>query len=147
MLELKHILPYLEYGLYLQADKWSEKVIGYEIMPKDETRVKLRIGGNEKGSKVTYWTPELKHCKPILHPLSALTKEITLNGDTFIPMEMLWSTGWDEYIDNNGHKILKCDLSELPYYVVLNLCLWKFDVNDLIGKGLAIAVTKENNPY
>ena len=88
----------------------------------------------------------LKHgYKPILFPLSSLTQEITINGETFVPTEKILEYFGYEVI------IIKNNLAEpvlmMPYLVIQKLIEWNFDVFGLIDKGLAIAVTNEFNPY
>lgn len=97
----------------------------------------------------------------LLRPLSDLTKEITHNGETFVPIE------WFEIGDDNnesreydhGNRRLIHDLEVtayhnipdtdyLPHGVVVKLMEWKFDVFGLIESGLAVDVnTIERNPY
>jgi len=144
MLELKDIIGYLPHGLKVQREAkldW-QKGTEYETDIKD-VRIKNGLYIHDiLNNSNTYWS-----AKPLLHPLSSLTEEITVNGETFVPMEVLWKSGWSEYIDNNEHKILEGDISEIPHYIVLNFFYWKIDVYGLIDKGLAVAVTPENNPY
>jgi hypothetical protein len=90
--------------------------------------------------------------KPLLHPLSDLTKEIDHNGERFVPVE------WFEIGDDGGEsleythgniKLIKTlkfiaeynihnDINYLPYGVVQKLHEWHFDVFNWIEKGLAI---------
>ena len=96
--------------------------------------------------------------KPILRPLSDLTKLIEHNGEKFMPIEILkdvfmleWCDLFDDSIDailefakyNNFKKI-----EYLPFCIVQNLVEWKFDIAGLIEKGEAIDVnTLTENPY
>ena len=113
-LELKHIVGYLPYGLKVQysgiinvdefrdynkrykeaskgdmffefSEQRPEEVIGLKIgkiriLEICEKFNKYRIGG--KGMQTHYGT---KKFKPILRPLSDLTKEIEVNGEKFVP--------------------------------------------------------------
>lgn len=95
----------------------------------------------------------IEHIKPILHPLSDLTKEIEHNGEKFVPIEKLY------HLD-----IMRCDISlfeNINIDVVadhifsnqflkftLKLIEWHFDIAGLIEKGEAIDVnTLPENPY
>lgn len=96
---------------------------------------------------------DLKKCKLILRPLSDLTREITQNGETFVPTE------WFEIGDDNNESIdygkgnvwlikllkdmAKHNFIELPYMnygVVRKLHEWHFDTFRLIESGLAIDI-------
>jgi hypothetical protein len=66
-LELKHLVPYLPYRL--------------EVIHKyDNGSMYLHVDTNNVNIVI-----DLKY-KPILHPLSDLVKEITINGEAFTPM-------------------------------------------------------------
>lgn len=89
-LELKHIAPYLPYGLHVK----SKLGVIYE----------LDTFSNSKGKgieKRDIYSVVDNNMKPILRPLSDLSKEITHGGETFIPVEEL---GWNSYdhIIKNG---------------------------------------------
>ena len=75
--------------------------------------------------------------KPILHPLSDLTKEIEVNGEKFVPFKILHdSTGnsWEKpFIDSVENKY--CTAKQW-----LKCIEWHFDVFGLIEKGLAIDI-------
>ena len=114
-LELKHLAPYLPYGL-----KFKDIPKGYN---KDRL---LNIVSFE-------WC--LSNGKPILRPLSDLTKEIKVNGNLFTPnhhplFKIFISADMDWFIDN------------CPFFVdygqVQKLLEWHFDVFGLIDAGLAI---------
>ena len=89
--------------------------------------------------------------KPILFPLSSLTKEITVNGETFVPYDKIeeiypntpqftdYIKGWMQYY---GVMDSKCE-----YVCILKLFEWKIDVFGLIELGLAEPVTEDFNPY
>ena len=89
--------------------------------------------------------------KLLCFPLSALTKEITINGETFNPYDKInkkypntpqftdYIKGWMPYY---GIMDSKCE-----YVCILKLFEWKFDVFGLIDAGLAEPVTEDFNPY
>ena len=127
-LELKHIAGYLPYGLKIYEQRYSltYNVVGYlenEIYCKD------------KNNDVFSFVPELGVDKLILRPLSDLTKEITHNGETFVPIE--------KYTHDIQVELSTCLRDDtyyelLPYFVIQKLYEWHFDIHNLIEKNLAI---------
>ena len=91
--------------------------------------------------------------KPILHPLTDLTKEIEYNGKVFVPitrLKLLYEFESDNvcairmYINAGWTS----SIVELPLDIVLQLISWHFDIAGLIDKGEAIDVnTLDENPY
>ncbi|MDV3882961.1 hypothetical protein CMU04_06470 [Elizabethkingia anophelis] len=89
-LELKDIAPYIGYELnfYCEDTESGE----YEIL--GVSKIDLSMELFEIGSCDYTWDnigndSKGVICKPILRPMSDLTKEITHNGETFVPMEKL----------------------------------------------------------
>jgi len=120
----------------------------------------------------------LKHdnlMKPLLFPLSCLTKEITLKGETFVPMlkilelngkpdrdikrckfdlAFIYEMGFSYGKSVNGEANTDWFISESIGKNVISLKnaellnKWHIDYRGLIERGLAIDVTTlENNPY
>jgi hypothetical protein len=118
-LELKHLAPYLPYGLKV-VHKLDSSII-YEL------NYYLKVKGNR--FRKDHWTIEevLEYGKPILRPLS-----------DFI--------GEEDIVDEMTHNELlmmgnNIDLVErLSYDVVKLMFKNHFDVFGLIGKGLAINI-------
>jgi len=128
-LELKHLAGDLPYGLetiYNLSD-----VIGCR---KDETRSKLLTAEN--------CDFVFKYCKPILRPLSSLTKEIEVNGEKFVPIEELKkihnTTASYKEVQEGIIDQLKTD--SIPYWIVKKIYEWHFDIHGLIEKDLAIDI-------
>jgi len=134
-LELKHLAPYLPYGLRFKGNGYIKKLIGINsfrfntyapfrtqegIYARDENLVMLG--------------------KPILRPLSDLTKEIEHNGKKFIPVNYI------EDDNPNTAEIQNCAIMsdgsiELHYWRDYQLLfILHFDVFGLIEKGLAIDI-------
>ena len=94
---------------------------------------------NCKGVKTNYidiitdkYLNPIEHIRPYLRPMSSMTKE---EVNTFME------------IFSNVSKEVQND-ALLSTYKVFDFCNAKhLDYRGLIPKGLAIAVTKENNPY
>ncbi len=93
-----------------------------------------------KGVKGMY---EFSDFKPILRPLSDLTKEIEHEGITFNPY-----TYWSEKVvsKEQWQKICEtisddyCKIMDLPAWCVNLLYMWHFDIFNLIPEGLAIDI-------
>lgn len=74
--------------------------------------------------------------KPILRPLSDLTKEIEVNGEKFVPKNWL---GYN-YIGEN----LGTNMATWSHRTVQKLYEWHFDIHGLISTGLAIDINTLN---
>lgn len=100
---------------------------------------------------------EYKNVKPILHPLSDLTKEIEHNGEVFTPYIELLRISYfnvddmtqDELYDyKDAYSEINADAVLMPFSDGLKLIEWHFDIAGLIDKGEAIDVnTLDENPY
>lgn len=148
-LTLEHLAGYLPYGLkgvdYFQGHTLIRDITVNNVMSIVDGDTKL---------------------KPILRPLSDLTKEIEVNGEKFVPMKRLKNGGTDlnEYrfiewkgysaIDNEEHETCYCPETMSFYqfymgdsrmcsnqYEKMQLLLsWHFDIHGLIDQGLAIDI-------
>lgn len=107
-LELKHLAGYLPYKL--QIEDYEPKFMIFDLTGANIEYV------------IHYKT------KPILRPLSDLTKEIEVNGEKFVPYENLSAHFEVEYYGNMLHKNVE------------KLLEWHFDVFGLIENGLAIDI-------
>ena len=90
--------------------------------------------------------------KPILHPLSDLTKPIEHNGEKFVPMVELgriFKLNVAEYcVIEQNIKYKEFAPDNFRFSVVMQLIEWHFDIAFLIEKGEAIDVnTLKTNPY
>jgi hypothetical protein len=74
-LELKHLAPYLPYGLKGYAED-------------------IKLIDSITLHNVEFIIVEQPRAKPILRPLSDLTKEIEHNGEKFVPMLRLHELAW-----------------------------------------------------
>lgn len=141
-LELKHLAPYLPYGLKMKSDTMELPLVGFigELLI-------LNDNSNEVSSMIseTFW-------KPILKPLSDLTKFREFCGKSQIFMECYFSISAQEETDfyNNGtipeywqiniNMLTNGDYKHLDYWIIQKLFEWHFDVFGLIPKGLAIDI-------
>jgi len=154
-LQLKHIKGYLGTGLKGQTKGYNDAIecsllTGIKDDDYYETEVIIE-------TKMTNITAKRSICihgfKPYLHPLSSLTKEITHNGETFIPLV--------KYVESLGEPVYDFDELNLTDYE--NACLsmlttyemrhqqdleflqgYHFDYQNLIELGLAISHDEVN---
>jgi hypothetical protein len=169
-LTMKEIAPYLPYGLKVQAQDTEEIMLLFGLSGKDTAEcchlmdidmVRLLPINTEQTEFIQ------EYVKPVLRPLSDLTKEIEHNGQRFIPIVDLLKIkhkGWvieklntryeeiDFEINYNYAKAhfrfmatLSIDvwlknLGMQDYWIVEKLTEWHFDVFGLIEKSLAIDI-------
>lgn len=125
-LKLKHLAPYLPYKL-----KGNYEVS--EVVPS----AKFELRNKElRTDNVDFF---LNYAKPILRPLSDLTKEIEVNGEKFVPIEYFLGDDGDNILNAFNHN-KNSDVIE--YVLVLKLLEWHFDIYGLIEKGLAVDKNK-----
>ncbi len=85
--------------------------------------------------------------KPMLMPISYLTQQITINGETFCPMKELAANCIDGF-NAVAKSIENVPISLWPHWVIEKLNSWFIDYRGLISNGLAIDVTTlDKNPY
>lgn len=129
-LELKHLAPYLPYELKGLVE-WIHKnkthcVKLYGIL-ENNLQIENPYGGFDYC--------DIEDFKPILRPLSDLTKEIEVNAEKFVPI-----------IQTDIDIPFTSDLYFLVAYGdVQKLLEWHFDVFGLIEKGLAIDINTLNH--
>jgi hypothetical protein len=123
-LELKQIVGYLPYGLWVE---W--------VRPDDNIIIQVPL----TMSDYTFYMHKYKS-KPILFPIS-LFKDINsdemneLNVDLFNQMELCDLANKKIHFQNCNHSTILICLEN------------KIDFQNLIERGLAIEVTEEFNPY
>lgn len=146
-LELKHLAPYLPYGLKI-AHFDNQFINGFNIHTLIGLTENLRYKEEDLLTikRITFWFEKgfglnniAHNIKPIIRPLSDLTKEIEHDGEKFVPVEKLrWVT--DTSKTYNWNVIDQSAVKYLNYEVVQKLLEWHFDVEGLIEKGLAVDV-------
>lgn len=137
-LEFKHIAPYLPYGLnWFCLDKDSREIEELPLVSINLASEELSIGGMDITiDELPY--PNGLTIKPILRPISDLTKEIEVSGEKFVPRVKMGLIH-----DVSGNNILnyrtgdRINILSLPYYQIEYLFEWHFDVFGLIESGLA----------
>lgn len=124
-LELKHLAPYLPYGLKAVDDFKKERTIDWECQSYTNSIVGLNHVIHSQSVQVRFF-------KPILMPLSDLTKEIEVNGEKFVPKEYLQYNYIGESIGMN--------VATFSHRVVQKLLEWHFDIYGLIENDLAVDI-------
>lgn len=160
-LELKHLAPYLPYDLKIECH--SEEEI--QLKGSYVSVMKLLHADGIDDNYGNNWNLDIK---PILRPLSDLTKEIEVNGEKFLPIIELAKlfhtnksalTHFTNIVDAGFYGIsvnchIENDDSRFTYYQLRNsefvlsntyeeiqkLFEWHFDVFGLIKQNLAIDV-------
>ena len=82
-LELKHLASYLPYGLNIKDVKHGSVFEALHFITTPHQDFSLFKGNLDQ-------LINDKYLKPVLFPLSSLTKEITVNGETFVPIKKLF---------------------------------------------------------
>lgn len=130
VLNLEHLSPYLPYCIRVKVGKTERNLTAVSL---DSPFVFVSVW---KGSREREMV-SIEEIKPILRPLSDLTKEIEHNGERFVPVVNL---GWNSY-----DHILKSNIcTTISYEYMVKLFEWHFDVFGLIEKGLAIDLNTLN---
>ena len=94
-----------------------------------------------------------RQLKPVLHPISDLTKQIEHNGETFVPLrKLLENSGFDlsKMSENEtlDYKDVFTNIDLVGFNDAMYLVSIHFDIFDLISKNEAIDVnTLDVNPY
>lgn len=134
-LELKHLAGYLPYGINTNMGK----LLGFVDIIQPCCAFKDDFGSSHI---------PVKFIKPILRPLSDLTKEIEVGGEKFVPIDWI----------NENSPISKYYVKEIvgelflladhgigynvlsPLNPLYKLYEWHFDIHNLIPAGLAIDI-------
>lgn len=140
-LELKHIAPYLPYGVHIKHNEGAKLIIcgAFKKYNADDFFIYSLLN----------WDKDVKStdAKPILRPLSDLTKEIEHNGKKFVPIEKINEVDGEYQIRVEDGVMWFCDSCDLELFEVMRcsalvekLFDWHFDVFGLIDNGLAIDI-------
>ena len=146
-LQLQHLAPYLPYELKAYQTIYTEVRGGR----KDKITTEIRKVNSTSVYNFFQHSPQKenpeKYIKPILRPLSDLTKEIEVNGEKFVPINLLEiDSSTVDFNSANNQPIIKLVDCEFIYVIdVYNnitqkLLEWHFDVFGLIERGLAIDI-------
>ena len=137
-LELKHLAPYLPYGLKVKTK------YGCDTM---QTLNEFCVNGDCEEWYSYEGDDELLEFKPILRPLTDLTKMTKIGKDNFEPLERLKciDLGYTDWISNEREGWINKYGRErwigvIPSALINLLFEWHFDVFGLIDAGLAIDI-------
>lgn len=156
-LELKHLAPYLPYGLKCHCSElWvDDGADDHEPITVEIVGLNEFVEIHEIGRTIT---EEYHYCDvfPHFRPLSDLTKEIEHDGEKFVPIEEineLFGTCELRYYTSSCNEIIEESCREdeeytfshqtpncYPLYIAQKLFEWHFDVFGLIPAGLAIDI-------
>ena len=136
---LKDLTARLPYGVKIELT-WRVMDEGISINTTLEPECIEELLNDEDGDT---------EIKPYLRPMSSMTEE------EFTKLKEYSGLKYDQLdlasFQNGTYKCLDFYLSEVPSGAVIRVFDWlnryHFDYRDLIPMDLAIAVTKENNPY
>ena len=137
-LEIRHLTSYLPYGLNIKDVKHGSVFEALHFITTPNQDFSLFKGNFDQ-------LINDKYLKPVLFPLSSLTKEITINGKTFVPKKLILDSAKFHSevpicVIDNDYRLWNV----FEYEILLSL---KFDIYNLIEKGLAEPVTEDFNPY
>ena len=122
-LELKHLAPYLPYGLKME-------LLNFPIGRHFRT-LELDCGHDFNLYLQNNWV------RPILRPLSDLTKEIEVNGEKFVPTLEYSYLRFEEISNYEGGENAMNFIQVREQNILLKL---HFDIFGLIPQGLAIDI-------
>jgi hypothetical protein len=140
-IELKQIAPYLPYGLtWFCLDQDSREYEQLPFVSINLANEELEIGGMDIPiDELPY--PNGLTIKPILRPLSDLTKEIEVNGEKLIPIKGMFLPHGERKILTYWANENKCWMGQqISYLIYQELFEMHFDVFGLIEQGLAIDI-------
>lgn len=135
----------LPYGLQLQITDVNGFTFNGELRVLSKNWCSLNIADPVTREKVKNQTIPLNYIyiKPYLRPMSSMTRAERFEVEQII--------GYDTEVRDDFLKLLAPSFKRLSYAELLAVFDWlnahHFDYRGLIEKGLAIEVTKENNPY
>jgi len=158
-LELKHLSAYLPYRLKVSNNSFPDDINIITGLRDEKYFIDIQ-------SKYAYG--DIENCKPILRPLSDITKEIEVNGDKFVPIielaklyhtlgslithfsgvrnDGIYGIQVNCHIENDDRRFSYYQLKNEEFILsntyeeIQKLLSWHFDIFNLIEKGLAIDI-------
>ncbi|MVW92441.1 hypothetical protein FCL53_10740 [Elizabethkingia meningoseptica] len=142
-LKLNDIAPYLPHKMSVQILNHRNDYTGIEFSEVNGyyfigESLHITYNGGNTGKSISEF-------KPIIRPMSDLTKEITHNGETFVPSDILFGGLRPiEAKERHIQDLIKHPML-MPYCYVQKFFEWHFDVFGLIERGLAINLNEVDN--
>lgn len=143
-LKLEHLAGYLPYGLKLTRNGFTGTLTSIILPREDVKRLRFTISCSQWYEDFEGTNPY----KPILRPLSDMTKEIEVNGEKFIPLHKILeeycfdlSKMDNDYILSFEDSLINVDMSYTTAQLLLS---WHFDIKNLIDKDLAVNINTLN---
>lgn len=136
-LEIKHLVGYLPYGLKAKMNVFGDNQTDVGIEG-------ISVIGEVELSGIRSTVNEffdISEIKPILHPISDLTKEIEVNREKFVPIQEYHYLRFQEISNYNGGSRTLDFIQVREQNILLKL---HFDIHGLIEKGLAIDINTLN---
>lgn len=128
-LELEYIAPYLPFGLKVDSGGQMEELTTLDTNHDIQTSFRGHLINHTR----------LEFIKPILRPLSDLTKEIEHNGERFVPIDVIFKEcGFTKTTNHFQEFTEDVRAGKTEYRAISRLFEWHFDVFELIEKGLAV---------
>ena len=135
-LKLEEIAGYLPYRLNALKESKSNFIADPNIQEVININIKdIDILFSKRYKMVS--------CKPILHPLSDITKEIEVDGEKFVPIEKLGTKYsvdscmlYNHFISLDTSDSVSINILHY-YYIFQKLYEWHFDIHNLIERDLA----------
>ncbi len=126
-IELKHLATYLPYSLKVQHESGLTMLMTCE---------------RKKGDFLSIESVIQRYGKPILRPLSDLEKEVTHNGEKFVPIDWFEENYFTLDLHEQCQRLVSDNrwVNGCDYMLIDQLIEWHFDVFGLIENGLAIDI-------
>lgn len=133
-LTLEQLAPYFPYRL--KGVKDGEKIEAVLLGIYGTGGHSLTLCERINNHNTVDYDCQIDDFKPLLRPLSDLTKEITHNGETFVPIQNI--AIYSPTDQGLPYLIEQIKTGFIEVIVFNKLIEWHFDVFGLIGKELAI---------
>lgn len=155
-LELKHLTAYLPYDFKVILSGIGRFNLDLEYPDNrynDEFTISdILISGEEIeihsiNYDISVGLIGLEEIKPILRPLSDLNRDIEIDGKIFNPFEKMYYGLMPEVAKKQKLEDLQKRPMLMPYYSIVKLLEWHFDIFGLIENGLAVEYDKLNKHY
>lgn len=135
----------LPYGIQLQITDVNEFTFNGELCVLSKNWCRLNVTDPVKRARIKNETIPLNYIyiKPYLRSMSSMTESERFEVEQII--------GYDVEVRDDFLSLLSPSIKRVSYAELLAVFKWlnehHFDYRGLIEKGLAIAVTEDNNPY